>query len=65
MGEELHETLQQHEERIRCPQCGKEQDAVVLHSWPWSTYIHDCEECGYTIMESEWEEVEKNADDRH
>jgi ribosomal protein S27E len=54
-----------HCERIRCPECGKEQDAEVQHSCPWPTYIHHCEACGYTIMESEWERVEENAADPH
>jgi hypothetical protein len=24
---------------------------------PFPAYVHDCEACGYTIMESEWEKV--------
>jgi predicted RNA-binding Zn-ribbon protein involved in translation (DUF1610 family) len=51
-----------HAERIRCPECGQEQDAVVQHTRPWWTYIHDCEKCGYTIMESEWEVVVDEQD---
>ena len=46
-----------HAERIRCPECGQEQDATVQHTRPFWTYVHDCEKCGYTIMESEWEVV--------
>ena len=46
-----------HSERIRCPECGTEQDATVQHTRPFWTYIHHCS-CGYTIMESEWEVVE-------
>ena len=43
-----------HAERIRCPDCGHEQDATVQHTAPWPTYLHDCEQCHYLIMESEW-----------
>jgi DNA-directed RNA polymerase subunit RPC12/RpoP len=43
-----------HKEVIKCPNCSKEQVAIVKHTWPFFTYIHDCEYCNYTIMESEW-----------
>ena len=46
----------QHSERIRCPQCGSEQRAVVLHTEPFWSYVHPCD-CGYWIGESEWERV--------
>ena len=47
-------------ERIRCPECEKEQDATVefKQGWPFPAYIHNCEACGYIIVESEWERVE-------
>ena len=45
-----------HTERIICPSCAREQDATVEHKWPFNAYVHNCE-CGYTIMESEWERV--------
>lgn len=44
-------------EKIVCPKCGKIQFAEVETTPFWDIYIHDCEECGYTIMESEWERV--------
>ena len=45
-------------EKIKCPDCGCVQIAVVDESTiPWDTYIHDCEKCGYTIMESDWDKV--------
>ena len=47
-----------HIERIWCPNCGKEQDAKVEHTAPFYTYIHNCIECDYLIMESEWNKVE-------
>lgn len=43
--------------RIKCPECGTIQDAIVEHTFPFSTYVHHCENCGYVIMESEWEEI--------
>lgn len=46
-------------ETIKCPECGKVQTAQVhFEDWmPFPAYVHDCEVCGYTIMESEWERV--------
>ena len=46
-------TAQSHIERIVCPSCGKVQDATVEHTWPWWSYVHECD-CGYIIGESEW-----------
>lgn len=43
-----------HTETIICPSCESEQVATVEHTHPWYSYVHTCE-CGYTIMESEWE----------
>ena len=47
-------------DRIRCPNCGREFDAPVTYDDgdPWQTMIAECE-CGYVIIESEWEEVKK------
>jgi hypothetical protein len=45
-----------HTEKIKCPKCGKKQTAKVFHTIPCYTYIHECE-CGYVIMESEWEPI--------
>lgn len=47
-----------HTETIRCPQCGRMQTATVKHTPIWDVYVHTCQ-CGYTVMESEWERVEK------
>lgn len=46
-------------ESIRCPACGRVQEAQVHfeHWMPFPAYVHDCE-CGYTIMESDWEKVD-------
>ena len=48
-----------HSEIIKCPECGHEQTATVKHALPWFIRIHDCDKCEYTIMESEWETIEK------
>lgn len=45
-----------HTDRIRCPECGAEQEAIVEHTWPWWSFVHLCK-CGYIITESEWEVV--------
>lgn len=45
--------------RVKCPQCGQKQKAEVTRQEgdPFPIYFHECENCGYVIMESEWEEV--------
>lgn len=45
-------------ETIQCPQCGLVQEAHAEHykGDPWVTYVHECR-CGYTITESDWDEV--------
>jgi hypothetical protein len=48
-----------HQETIICPSCEREQVATVEHTWPWYSCVHICNECGYTIMESEWEKANK------
>ena len=47
-------------ERIVCPKCEKAQDAIVEHTHPFWSYVHNCA-CGYTILESEWDRVYKPA----
>ena len=44
-----------HREKIICPACGEVQDAVVYDTKPWACYVHECTDCKYLIMESEWE----------
>lgn len=47
-------------ECIVCPNCETAQDANVemtpYHVFP--AYVHNCENCEYIIMESEWETVD-------
>jgi ribosomal protein S27E len=52
--------------KIICPECGSIQNAEIKFGIPWNTYIHDCEKCGFTIMESEWNEIKtkQNVDQR-
>jgi C4-type Zn-finger protein len=47
-----------HTEQIKCPSCGTVQDATVEHTEPFYCYVHDCDKCGYTITESEWERLD-------
>ncbi|GEM_PF-1195238 len=42
---------------IKCPKCGAVQLGTIEKTFPFPTYIHDCEKCGYTIIESEWDTV--------
>lgn len=44
---------------IRCPNCGAIEKAIPKPGVPWWTYIHECTQCEYIIMESEWCELEK------
>lgn len=45
-----------HTETISCPECWLIQEATVEHTVPFFTYVHHCR-CGFTITESDWEEV--------
>ena len=49
--------METHEENIVCPSCDKQQKAIVEHTMPWFSYVHNCE-CGWIITESEWQKVE-------
>jgi hypothetical protein len=49
-------------ERIVCPNCDSIEDAIVeAHQGiaethlPFEVYVHHCINCGYIILESEWE----------
>lgn len=48
-------------ETINCPVCCQVQVAHVRFEdgMPFPAYVHECEACGYTIMESEWEYADK------
>lgn len=48
-----------HAERIECPECGHHQDAVAEATPLFFIRVHDCEGCGYTIIESVWQRVEE------
>lgn len=45
--------------KIKCPECGKICDAEVENHFPFASYVHECEHCGYMITESEWDSQEK------
>lgn len=46
-------------ENIKCPECGCVQDACVMDGGVFPVYIHECNECSFIIMESEWDAVKK------
>jgi hypothetical protein len=46
-----------HLEIIRCPECNHLQIATIEHTAPWYSYVHECSNCKYVIMESEWEGI--------
>ena len=58
---EIPPSRRKHHEMIKCPECKKLQIAIVQHTVPFFTYIHECCECKYTIMESEWNKKIKNV----
>ena len=45
------------------PQCGYIQEVELEEpeAYPyWYSLVHDCVDCGYTIMESEWDTVRES-----
>lgn len=46
-----------HYELIECPECKTEQFALVEHTFPFYSYVHECTGCKYIIMESEWKKI--------
>ena len=50
--------MENNKETIICPNCGTIQEATVDRDVPFAVLIHDCDKCGYRIMESEWEVVD-------
>lgn len=53
-----------HLETIICPQCKSHEEACVQHTIPFWSYVHHCTKCGYTIMESDWEEIKAISNER-
>ena len=47
-----------HREKIKCPECGAINDAIVEHTIPFWTWVHRCSGCGFDIGESEWDPIE-------
>jgi uncharacterized Zn finger protein len=54
----MNAEIKHHKETIKCPECNKAQEGEVMHTWPFYTYFHQCDGCGYTIMESEWIKID-------
>jgi len=54
----------QYPDTIECPECQMVQDAWIKKEpdLPYAIYVHNCNECGYTIMESEWNSVKFDRD---
>jgi len=44
-------------ETIKCPECGTVQKAEVEFTL-FGIYIHRCTNCGFIILESDWEVVD-------
>lgn len=45
--------------KIQCPNCGMICEAVIQwwDNFPFASYVHTCEHCGYIITESEFEVI--------
>lgn len=52
---EVEEKFVYHHEYINCPACAWLQHALVEHTIPFESKVHECIECGHIITESEWE----------
>lgn len=46
---------------IQCPDCGNLCNAIIewWDNFPFASYVHKCEHCGYMITESEFNRVSK------
>lgn len=62
--EKLQPDADSHIESIVCPNCNHVEQATVLHTAPFASYVHVCTQCGYIIMESEWLTVEQMIQER-
>jgi len=49
-------------QKIICPECYAIQEAIIKGTFPYPTYIHKCNNCGYIIMESEWEQYNDSCE---
>jgi predicted RNA-binding Zn-ribbon protein involved in translation (DUF1610 family) len=56
--EVVNPKTESHTQIIICPNCGKKCIAKVEHTFPFWSYVHECD-CGYWITESEWELAEE------
>lgn len=52
-GGAMSQQTPSHQEKIVCPECGAVQVANVLHTVPWASYVHNCDQCGCIISETE------------
>lgn len=42
------------QEKIICPECKSIEIGTVVNTIPFPTLIHECSQCKYVIMESDW-----------
>lgn len=57
--EKLQPDVDSHIESIVCPNCNHIEQATVLHTAPFYSYVHNCTQCCHIIMESEWQTIEQ------
>ena len=57
--------MEQHKRsvKIECPECRQVCNAYIKwwDNFPFADYTHECEHCGYMIMESEFEEIKNRV----
>ena len=61
---EVEEKLIYHTEYINCPECGWLQPAMVEHTIPFYSYVHECTQCKFPITESDWENAAEPSSER-
>lgn len=49
--------MKKHTNLIECPECKRIQTAQIELTYPWFSYVHECTQCKYIIMESEWNKI--------
>ena len=59
MNNNKQKETEYHLDIIKCPSCDYLQIGKVEHTIPFASYVHECNNCHYIIMESEWDRVIK------
>lgn len=48
------------EVKIKCPECGSIELAAENYTTvPFPVFLHECQKCGFVIMESDWDRIKE------